>query len=219
MKAGRQTAAWKADSKEPVEEGRIADLLIRHSHSRSVPAGFLQYPEPCQRPDEIVRDKEGCIVRGSEWMTYEMRLMAERFVSDGMIPRPAMSTNAINPANLSMPICSFMALLNRTRWLLSMYSDGLISWQPSQALKEIDMTEIMKAVRLHEFGGPEVLRYENAPRPAAGAGEVLVRVHAASLNPPDLYLRDGYRALPPEWQSDPSFPPTKSTQWYVFRMT
>lgn len=75
-----------------------------------------------------------------------------------------------------------------------------------QALKEIDMTEMMKAVRLHEFGGPEVLRYEDAPRPVAGAGEVLVRVHAASLNPPDLYLRDGYRALPPEWQPDPSFP-------------
>ncbi len=68
------------------------------------------------------------------------------------------------------------------------------------------MTEMMKAVLLQEFGGPEVLRYENAPRPAPANGEVLVRVHAASLNPPDLYLRDGYRALPPEWQPDPVFP-------------
>lgn len=68
------------------------------------------------------------------------------------------------------------------------------------------MTEMMKAVRLHEFGGPEVLRYEDAPRPVAGPGEVLVRVHAASLNPPDLYLRDGYRALPSEWQPSPVFP-------------
>ncbi len=68
------------------------------------------------------------------------------------------------------------------------------------------MTEMMKAVRLHQFGGPEVLRYEEAPRPTAASGEVLVRVHAASLNPPDLYLRDGYRALPPEWQPDPVFP-------------
>lgn len=68
------------------------------------------------------------------------------------------------------------------------------------------MTEMMKAVRLHEFGGPEVLLYEDAPRPAISADEVLVRVHAASLNPPDLYLRDGYRALPPEWQPNPTFP-------------
>ncbi|POO48737.1 NADPH:quinone reductase (plasmid) [Agrobacterium rosae] len=68
------------------------------------------------------------------------------------------------------------------------------------------MTEMMKAVRLHEFGGPEVLRYEEAPRPVAKQGEVLVRVHAASLNPPDLYLRDGYRALPPEWRPNPVFP-------------
>jgi NADPH:quinone reductase-like Zn-dependent oxidoreductase len=68
------------------------------------------------------------------------------------------------------------------------------------------MTEMMKAVRLHEFGGPAVLHYENTPRPVASAGEVLVRVHAAGINPPDLYLRDGYRALPAEWQPDPTFP-------------
>lgn len=68
------------------------------------------------------------------------------------------------------------------------------------------MTDMMKAVRLHEFGGPDVLRYEDAPRPEISADDVLVRVHAASLNPPDLYLRDGYRALPPEWQPSPSFP-------------
>jgi NADPH:quinone reductase-like Zn-dependent oxidoreductase len=68
------------------------------------------------------------------------------------------------------------------------------------------MTEMMRAVRLHEFGGPEVLLYEDAPRPVAARGEVLVRVHAASINPPDLYLRDGYRALPSEWQPHPTFP-------------
>ena len=46
-------------------------------------------------------------------------------------------------------------------------------------------TETMKAVRLHAFGGPEVLRYEDAPRPVAGPGEVLVRIAAASVNPVD----------------------------------
>lgn len=73
------------------------------------------------------------------------------------------------------------------------------------------MTQMMKAVRLHEFGGPEVLQYEDAPKPAVGRGEVLVRVHAAGLNPPDLYLRDGYRTLPPEWQPNLSFPLTLGT--------
>ncbi len=49
----------------------------------------------------------------------------------------------------------------------------------------------MKAVRIHEFGGPEVLRYEDAPEPQPGAGEALVRVHAASINRGDLSIRAG----------------------------
>jgi NADPH:quinone reductase-like Zn-dependent oxidoreductase len=61
-------------------------------------------------------------------------------------------------------------------------------------------TNMMKAVRLHSFGGPGVLRYEDAPKPALQAGEVLVRVHAVGVNPPDWYLRDGYSALPPDWR-------------------
>ncbi|WP_158826641.1 NADP-dependent oxidoreductase [Mucilaginibacter lacusdianchii] len=65
---------------------------------------------------------------------------------------------------------------------------------------------LMKAVRLHEFGGPEVLRYEDAPRPELGPGEVLVRVHAVGLNPPDWYLRDGFKSLPPEWRPQVPFP-------------
>jgi NADPH:quinone reductase-like Zn-dependent oxidoreductase len=50
----------------------------------------------------------------------------------------------------------------------------------------------MKAVRFHEHGGPEVLRYETVPVPELKTGEVLVRVLAVGLNPPDWYLRDGY---------------------------
>jgi len=50
----------------------------------------------------------------------------------------------------------------------------------------------MKAVRIHEYGGTEVLRYEEAPRPLAGAGEVLIRVHAAGVNPVDWKVRAGF---------------------------
>lgn len=62
----------------------------------------------------------------------------------------------------------------------------------------------MKAIRLHEFGGPEVLRYETVSVPVLKPGEVLVRVHAVGINPPDWYLRDGYEQLPAEMR--PSVP-------------
>lgn len=64
----------------------------------------------------------------------------------------------------------------------------------------------MKAIRQHAFGGPEVLQYEDAPRPALKPGEVIVRVHAIGINPPDWYLREGYKMLPPEWQPQVAFP-------------
>jgi NADPH:quinone reductase-like Zn-dependent oxidoreductase len=69
----------------------------------------------------------------------------------------------------------------------------------------------MHAVRLHEFGGPEVLRYEAAPVPTLRPGEVLIRVHAVGLNPPDWYLRDGYKMLPPEWRPSVAMPLTLGT--------
>lgn len=49
----------------------------------------------------------------------------------------------------------------------------------------------MKAVRFHEAGGPEVLRYEDAPEPEPGANDLLVKVEAASINRADLLLRQG----------------------------
>jgi NADPH:quinone reductase-like Zn-dependent oxidoreductase len=69
----------------------------------------------------------------------------------------------------------------------------------------------MKTIRLHEFGGPEVLRYEDAPVPEPKSGEVLVRVHAAGINPPDWYLRDGFTILPPDWRPKVSMPVTPGT--------
>ena len=49
----------------------------------------------------------------------------------------------------------------------------------------------MKAIRVHEYGGPEQLRYEDAPEPKAESGTVLVRIHAASVNPIDFKLASG----------------------------
>jgi NADPH:quinone reductase-like Zn-dependent oxidoreductase len=54
----------------------------------------------------------------------------------------------------------------------------------------------VKAVRIHEDGGPEVLRYEDAPDPTPGEGEVIVRLRAASLNRLDLWLRKGLPSVP-----------------------
>lgn len=50
----------------------------------------------------------------------------------------------------------------------------------------------MKAVRIHNYGGPDVLAYEDAPRPTPGPGEVLIRVHATTVNPFDCAARAGY---------------------------
>jgi len=52
----------------------------------------------------------------------------------------------------------------------------------------------MKAVTIHNYGGPDALVYEDRPRPAPGEGEVLIRVHATSVNPFDLAVRAGYMA-------------------------
>ena len=50
----------------------------------------------------------------------------------------------------------------------------------------------MKSVCIYSYGGPEVLVYEDAPRPHPDAGEVLVRVHAAGINPVDWKIREGH---------------------------
>jgi len=70
----------------------------------------------------------------------------------------------------------------------------------------------MKAVRAHLRGGPEVLRYEEAPVPAVRAGEVLVEVHAAAVTPGEL-------EWDPTWQSadgsdrTPTIPAQSSPAW------
>jgi NADPH:quinone reductase len=55
----------------------------------------------------------------------------------------------------------------------------------------------MKAIRVHEFGGPEVLKLEEVPTPKPSAGQVLVRIHAAGVNPYETYMRAGTYPLKP----------------------
>jgi NADPH:quinone reductase-like Zn-dependent oxidoreductase len=54
----------------------------------------------------------------------------------------------------------------------------------------------LKAIRIHEDGDPGVLRYEDAPDPEAGPGEVLIRLRAASMNRLDLWVRKGLPSVP-----------------------
>src|SRR5277367_5111405 len=55
----------------------------------------------------------------------------------------------------------------------------------------------MKAIQVHKFGGPEVLEYKEIPTLQPGPGQILVRVHAAGVNPYDTYMRAGTYAIKP----------------------
>lgn len=50
----------------------------------------------------------------------------------------------------------------------------------------------MKAVRIHAYGGPELLHYEEIPRPALNPDDILIRVRSAAVNPVDWKIREGY---------------------------
>jgi NADPH2:quinone reductase len=56
----------------------------------------------------------------------------------------------------------------------------------------------MKAIRVHQFGGPEQLKYEHVPDPIPQRGEVLVKIHAAGVNPFETYMRTGTYAIKPQ---------------------
>jgi len=56
----------------------------------------------------------------------------------------------------------------------------------------------MKAIVVHEFGAPEVMKLEEFPTPKAGPGQAVVRIHAAGVNPFDTYMRAGTYAIKPQ---------------------
>jgi NADPH:quinone reductase-like Zn-dependent oxidoreductase len=68
---------------------------------------------------------------------------------------------------------------------------GKIREKMANHARRTDMTT-MKAVRIHSFGGPEVLHYEDVPRPVLNGDDVLIKVHAAGVNPVDWKIRQGY---------------------------
>jgi NADPH2:quinone reductase len=56
----------------------------------------------------------------------------------------------------------------------------------------------MKAIRVHKFGGPEVMQIEEVPTPKPAPGQILVKIHAAGVNPADTYARTGNYAILPQ---------------------
>ena len=70
---------------------------------------------------------------------------------------------------------------------------------PSSSVSEVNEERIrptMNAWRVHEFGPPEVMRFERVPRPKPSPGEILVKVEAAGVGPWDGWIRAGKSALP-----------------------
>src|SRR3954470_8934796 len=70
---------------------------------------------------------------------------------------------------------------------------------PSSIVPQADEEQshsTMMAWRVHEFGPPEIMKFERVPRPEPGPGEVLIKVEAAGVGPWDGWIRAGKSALP-----------------------
>lgn len=78
---------------------------------------------------------------------------------------------------------------------LSVSVDNAAAKAPAPPPRPTHSSRTMQAVLLHQYGGPEQLRYETVPEPVAGAGEILVKVAAAAVNPVDAKARRGVMDL------------------------
>src|SRR4029077_20739705 len=74
--------------------------------------------------------------------------------------------------------------------ILSAIAFALLNCAPNFAFAQSN-PPMMKAVVVNEWGGPEVLKYQDAPKPEPKDDEILVRVMAAGVNPVDSYVRQG----------------------------
>jgi NADPH:quinone reductase len=75
-----------------------------------------------------------------------------------------------------------------------LHYDVRVKLKPFQAAR----CKEMKAIRVHEFGGPDVMRLEEVPALVPGAGQVLVKIEAAGVNPVDAYIHTGAYTRKPE---------------------
>jgi NADPH2:quinone reductase len=73
----------------------------------------------------------------------------------------------------------------------------------------------MKAIRVHQFGGPEVLKLEELPTPQPSPGQVLVRIHAVGVNPYETYIRSGMYASAPGVNSTLPYTPGRDAAGVV----
>jgi NADPH2:quinone reductase len=73
----------------------------------------------------------------------------------------------------------------------------------------------MKAIRVHQYGGPEVLKCKNIPVPCPAAGQILVRVHAVGINPYETYVRTGMYASAPGVNSQLPYTPGRDAAGVV----
>jgi NADPH:quinone reductase-like Zn-dependent oxidoreductase len=79
----------------------------------------------------------------------------------------------------------------KTRLIPAVFVAAVIGGAPIIAVADQSAQPMMKAAVIHDFGGPDVFKYEDVPRPEPKEDEVLVHVLAASVNPVDAYVRQG----------------------------
>src|ERR1051326_8939249 len=82
------------------------------------------------------------------------------------------------------------------RWTPAAFTSRIVPPGRPSGARETSRVAALKAVRIHEDGGPGVLRYEDAPDPTPREGDVLVELRAASLNHLDVWLRKGLPSVP-----------------------